>query len=219
MVKGKDVELTAKLREMGMDELDAKGVKMVQNRNLFIDGTKGIQYLNEVMELLKQAFKDVMSEGPICKEPCYAIIVRLVDAELHEDSIHRGPAQVVPAARFAIKNAILKAGPTLFEPKQILRIETPQEEMGAAMKEIQNRRGDVQDMQNEEGATILKTKLPVAEMFGFEGALKSATGGKGFYFLIDVLFERLPKDLLEKVVKQIRGRKGLEGGVPTPEEA
>lgn len=218
VVKGKDVELTKKLRELGMNELDARGVKMVYNRNLFIDATKGIQYLNEVMELLKQAFKDVMKEGPICKEPCYAILVRLVDSELHEDSIHRGPAQVIPASRFAMKNAILKAGPTLFEPKQILRIETPQEEMGAAMKEIQNRRGDVLDMQNEEGAAILKTKLPVAEMFGFEGALKSATGGKGFYFLIDVLFEKIPKELLEKVVKQIRTRKGLGEGVPQPEE-
>lgn len=219
VVKGKDVELTKKLRELGMDELDAKGVKMIHNRNLFIDATKGIQYLNEVMELLKQAFKDVINEGPICREPCYAIIVRLVDAELHEDSIHRGPAQVIPAARFAMKNAILKAGPTLFEPKQIVRIETPQEEMGAAMKEIQNRRGDVLDMQNEEGAAILKTKLPVAEMFGFEGALKSATGGKGFYFLVDVLFEKIPRDLLEKVVKQIRGRKGLEQEFPKAEEA
>lgn len=218
-VKGKDTELAGKLRGLGMSEIDAKGTKMIHNRNVFIDGTKGLQYLNEVMELLKQAFRDVMEEGPICKEPCYALCVRLVDAELHDDSIHRGPAQVIPAARFAIKNAILKAGPTLFEPKQILRIETPQELMGSAMKEIQNRRGDVLDVQSEEGATVLKTKLPVAEMFGFEGALKSATGGKGFYFLVDVLFEKLPRELLDKVVKQIRGRKGLEGGVPRPEEA
>lgn len=217
-VKGKDVELTAKLRELGMDEIDCRGIKMIHNRNMLIDGTKGIQYLNEVMELLKQSFRDVMNGGPICKEPCYAIIVRLVDAELHEDSIHRGPAQVIPAVRFAIKTCILKAGPTLFEPKQILRIETPQEEMGSAMKEIQNRRGDVMDVENEEGVAILKTKLPVSEMFGFEGALKSATGGKGFYFLVDVLFEKLPRELLEKVVTHIRTRKGLEGGIPTPEE-
>ncbi len=217
-IKGKDVELTDKLKKLGMNELDAKGVKMIHNRNMFIDATKGIQYLNEVVELLKQSFKSVMDEGPICREPCYSVIVRLVDAKLHEDSIHRGPAQVIPASRFAIKNAILKAGPTLFEPKQILRIESPQEEMGSAMKEIQNRRGDVIDVQNEEGAAILKTKLPVAEMFGFEGALKSATGGKGFYFLIDVIFEKLPRELLDNVVKKIRSRKGLEGGIPTAEE-
>jgi len=217
-VKGKDVELVAKLRALGMNEIDAKGAKMIHNRNIFVDGTKGIQSLNEVMELLKEAFENVMDEGPICKEPCYSVLVRLVDADLHEDSIHRGPAQVIPAVRFAIKNAILRGGPTLFEPKQILRVESPQELMGSAMKEIQNRRGDVLDMQNEEGATILKTKLPVAEMFGFEGALKSATGGKGFYFLVDVLFEKLPRELLEKVVKQIRTRKGLTVEFPKPEE-
>jgi len=218
IVKGKDVELTKKLRDLGMDEIDAKGVKMVYNRNLFIDATKGIQYLNEVMELLKQGFKEVMNEGPISKEPCSSIIVRLVDAELHEDSIHRGPAQVIPAVRTAIKTAILKGGPTLLEPKQILRIETPQEEMGAAMREVQNRRGEVLDVQNGEGVTILKSKLPVAEMFGFEGALKSATGGKGFYYLIDVKFEKIPRDLLEKTVAQIRTRKGLDPAFPKPEE-
>jgi len=217
IVKKKDVELTAKLRELGMNEIDAKGVKMIYNKNIFVDATKGIQYLNEVMELLKQAFKDVMNEGPISKEPCSSIIVRIVDAELHEDSIHRGPAQVIPAVRFAIKNAILKAGPTLLEPKQILRVEAPQEEMGSAMKEIQNRRGEILDVENAEGVSILKVKLPVAEMFGFEGALKSATGGKGFYFLVDVVFEKIPRELLDKAVSQIRTRKGLDPGFPSPE--
>ena len=217
IVKKKDVELTAKLRELGMNEIDAKGVKMIYNKNIFVDATKGIQYLNEVMELLKQAFKDVMNEGPISKEPCSSIIVRIVDAELHEDSIHRGPAQVIPATRFAIKNAILKGGPTLLEPKQILRVETPQEEMGSAMKEVQNRRGEILDVENAEGVSILKVKLPVAEMFGFEGALKSATGGKGFYFLIDVIFEKIPRELLDKAVSQIRTRKGLDPAFPSPE--
>jgi elongation factor 2 len=64
-------------------------------------------------------------------------------------------------------------------------------------------------MTEERGVTSIKTKLPVAEMFGFNSALKSATGGLGFFWLIDVVYEPLPKELEHRVVAQIRKRKGL----------
>jgi elongation factor 2 len=145
------------------------------------------------------------------------MLIELVDAELHEDAIHRGPAQVIPAVRFSIRNSMLRAGSTLLEPKQTIRIDCPEEELGAAMREVQNRRGVILETTREAGAVVLKAKLPVADMFGFEGALKSATGGKGFYSLIDVEFEPLPRELLERVVKDIRQRKGLPAEIPKPE--
>ena len=63
----------------------------------------------------------------------------------------------------------------------------------------------------------VKAKMPVSEMFGFEATLKSATGGRGFYFLVDVIFETIPRELLEKAVLQIRARKGLSQEMPRPE--
>jgi elongation factor 2 len=72
-------------------------------------------------------------------------------------------------------------------------------------------------MDEERGMTIIKTKIPVSEMFGFNSALKSATGGKGFYSLIDVIFERLPKQLQDQTVLKIRKRKGLSENIPKPE--
>jgi translation elongation factor EF-G len=77
------------------------------------------------------------------------------------------------------------------------------------MNQITNRRGQVMDMQNELGVAIITAKLPVAEMFGFEAALKSATGGKGFYSLIDVVFDKIPEDLRLNAIAKIRERKGL----------
>ncbi len=112
---------------------------------------------------------------------------------------------------------ILSADPTLLEPKQIIRIDVPTEVMGAAIKEIQNRRGQILDMREERGATIIRSKLPVSEMFGFNSDLKSATGGKGFYSLIDVVFERLPKNLQDQTVIKIRKRKGLSERIPKVE--
>jgi elongation factor 2 len=125
---------------------------------------------------------------------------------------------VLPAIRHGISGCMLKAGPTILEPKQIIRVDVPTDLMGGAIKEVQNRRGQILDMNDERGVTIIQAKIPVAEMFGFDSSLKSATGGKGFYSLIDVIFEKLPKDLQDQVVLSIRKRKGLSETIPQSAE-
>jgi elongation factor 2 len=161
--------------------------------------------------MVKQSFREVMDEGPQAREPCAGIKVMLVDAKLHEDAIHRGPAQVLPAVRSAVKQAMSKADAYMLEPKQIIRIDVPTEQVGGATREISNRRGQILDMKEERGLTIVQAKLPVAEMFGFNSALKSATGGLGFFSLVDVMYEPVPRDLEQKVIAQIRERKGITG--------
>jgi len=207
-------ELIPKLVEAGMDRDEAKKLYDIFNRNSLVDVTKGIQYLSETMELVTEAFERVMDNGPLCGEPCTGIKIKLTDAKLHEDAIHRGPAQVLPAVSDAIKEAVLRAKPTLLEPVQVIRIDVPEELMSNAMNQVQNRRGTVLDVKTEMGAAIVQSKLPVAEMFGFEGQLKSATGGKGFYSLVDVRFERLPEDLKTATIQKIRERKGLSKDIP-----
>ena len=216
-IKGKNIELRKKLEELGMRKEEAKNVLLIYNHNMLLDMTKGIQYLNEAMELIKDAFKEVVDQGPLANEPSSALIVKLVDAELHEDAVHRGPAQVMPAVRYAIKQSMLKAGVTFLEPKQILRVDTPQDFIGNVVAEINNRRGEVQNVEQEEYSAIVTAKIPVAELFGFEGALKSATAGKGFQSLIDVFFEKIPNELKETVATRIRDRKGLPKELPKPE--
>ncbi|MFH8110258.1 MAG: EF-Tu/IF-2/RF-3 family GTPase, partial [Candidatus Aenigmatarchaeota archaeon] len=198
------------LVDYGMNKEDAKNTKSIYKRNVFIDATKGIQYLNETIEMILDAFEEACNEGPLAKEPCAGLKVKLVDAKLHEDAVHRGPAQVIPAVKFAIYEAMLQAKPTLLEPIQIIRIDLPEEYMGSAIDLIQNRRGQILDMKNELGTCIIEAKLPVAEMFGFEAALKSATSGKGFFSLIDVNFEKIPEELKEITIKKIRERKKLD---------
>jgi elongation factor 2 len=207
-------DLVPKLVEAGMDRDEAKKLQDLFEKNALIDATKGIQYLNETMELVIEAFQNVMKAGPICGEPCTGLKIKLHDAKLHEDAIHRGPAQVLPAVSDAIKEAIFRARPTLLEPIQTIRIDVPEELMSNAMNQVQNRRGQIGDVKTEMGAAIVQAKMPVAEMFGFEGQLKSATGGKGFYSLIDVSFEKLPEELKMVVVQRIRERKGMTKELP-----
>jgi elongation factor 2 len=207
-------DLIPKLVDAGMGRDEAKKLQDIFNRNTLVDATKGIQYLNETMELIIEAFERIMNQGPLCGEPCTAMKVKLHDAKLHEDAIHRGPAQVLPAISDALKEAVLRAKPTLLEPVQTIRIDVPEELMSNAMNQVQNRRGQIGDVKTEMGAAVIQCKLPVAEMFGFEGQLKSATGGKGFYSLVDVSFERLPEDLKMATVQRIRERKGMTKELP-----
>jgi elongation factor 2 len=216
-IKKKNLELQKKLSELGMKTEDIKNLLIIHEKNMLIDRTKGTQYLNEVIEMIKEGFINIMEEGPMTREPCIGLKVVLTDAELHEDPVHRGPGQVLPAVRFAIKDGMLSGNPTLMEPKQIIRIDVPTEIMGGALREVQNRRGKILDMSEERGASVLQAKVPVAEMFGFDSALKSATGGKGFYSLIDVIFEKLPTDLQDQTILKIRKRKGLSEQIPKPE--
>lgn len=215
--KKKQLELNKKLLDLGVPNDDVKSIQLIYNKNILMDKTKGIQYLNETMEMIKDGFKHLIDEGPLSRETCVGLKVILLDADLHEDAIHRGPGQVLPAIRYAISAGVLRGGPALLEPKQIIRIDVPSDIMGGAIKEVQNRRGQILDMSEERGVTIMRAKLPVSEMFGFDSVLKSATGGKGFYSLIDVIFERLPRDLQDQTIIKIRKRKGLSEQIPKVE--
>ncbi|MDQ1371233.1 MAG: elongation factor 2, partial [Candidatus Thermoplasmatota archaeon] len=159
---------------------------------------------------------EAMNRGPLCNEKCMAMKIKLVDAKLHEDSIHRGPAQVIPAARSAIYGAMCMAGRTLYEPMQKVFINVPQDVMGDAIREIQQRRGVIEDMKQEGEMTILASKCPVAEMFGFAASIRSATSGRALWSTENAGFEPMPKEPLEKTVPQIRQRKGLK---PEPYDA
>jgi len=198
------------LQDLGMDKEVAKGVFGVHGLNLITDTTKGIQHLFETRDLIKEAFDEVMKSGPTVAEPCQGVLVKLVDAKLHEDAIHRGPAQVIPAARNAIYGAITISGPILLEPIQKVFISTPQEIMGDASRELNTRRAVVKDMITEGDSVNIDAQAPVAEMFGFASAIRSATGGRVLWNTENLGFEPLPRNLQEQVVKKIRERKGLK---------
>lgn len=217
-IKRKKVDLAKKMSEFGMDYDEAKSIIFIHNKSVLMDLTKGVQYLNEVIEHVKEAFKTIIDEGPLCRESCMGVKVKLLDADLHEDPVHRGPGQIIPAVRGATRAAMLHADVTLLEPKQIVRIDVPEELIGTATREVENRRGQILDIKTERGAAVIIAKIPVSDIFGFDASLKSATSGRGFYSTIEIVFEKLPKDLREKTIKQIRLRKGLSEQIPSEEE-
>lgn len=211
--KKKDDRVISFFRDVcGWDTKAAGNVKAECNGNIFLDQTRGIVQINEIIELVLDTFETVMKAGPLAKEPCVNVMVSLMDCTLHEDAIHRGPAQMYPAVREGIRGAMMQAGPILFEPMQVMRIEAPSEYVGEISKLVSSRRGQLQEMNQEGDITVVVAKLPVGELFGWSNSLRSATGGRGNSSLIDQAFERLPGELQEKVKNLIIQRKGLSQG-------
>ncbi|MEM2818003.1 MAG: elongation factor EF-2, partial [Archaeoglobaceae archaeon] len=211
-------ERRKKLQDAGLDGEEAAGAVDYYEGNLLCDVTKGIQYLNETMELIIEGFREAMRTGPLAREPCMGIKVKLVDCKLHEDAVHRGPAQVIPAVRSAIFAAILQADATLLEPYQNVYIMVPQTMMGNVTREIQGRRGHILDIKIDGDTATLVAKAPVKEMFGFAGSIRSATSGKAIWSTEHAGFEKVPPSLLTDFVIEVRKRKGLKLEIPKPEE-
>ncbi len=213
--KAKDV--ARQLIDMGWTKVHGRGVLCIENGCVFIDATKGIQNLFETRELLIEAFNEVVKRGPRANEKMMGVKIILNDAKLHEDAIHRGPAQTIPAVRNAINGALVSAGVALLEPKQNVYINVPQELMGSVTGEMSQRRAEIAGMETEGDMAVITAKAPVKEMFGFASEIRSATGGRALWSTEFAGYEALPRELIDGITEEIRKRKGLKAEMPRPE--
>ena len=205
--------------DAGLDRPTAKGVVYVSNNSMLVDASHGVQYLNEVMELLTDGFVKAMQDGPLAREKCSGVMVKIVDATIHEDPVHRGPAQIIPAITRGIYAAMLTAGISLVEPKQLFTINVPQEYMSDVITMLQSRRGQVQNIAQDREQMSITAKLPVSEVIkGFSNSLRSATQGRAIWYYEFAGYEKLPSELQNKVVREIRKRKGQPEEPPKAEQ-
>ncbi|MBI5148661.1 elongation factor EF-2 [Candidatus Pacearchaeota archaeon] len=208
-IKKKNEELWKTLQNLGVSNDEARQYRDVYRNCILLDKTRGIVHIGEVIEMIMDAFEMVVDQGPLAREPCTKLKVSLIDTKLHEDAIHRGPAQVYPAVRDAIKECMRDGQAVLFEPLQILQVEAPTRFMGDITRLFQSKRGQLLDVQQEADHTKMDVKMPVAEMFGLASDLRSATEGRGIFSIVDQVFARTPTEMQERVIQKIRQRKGL----------
>jgi elongation factor 2 len=208
-VKKKSQELATRFSRFGWSGEIVRNVRDIYKGNIFFDNTRGEVHIGEVIDMVLDAFEMVINRGPLAREPCTKMKVSLDDIKLHEDAIHRGPAQVYPAVREAMTGAMRKADACLLEPVQIHLIEIPDRFLSAITRLVGGKRGQLLEVKQEEMETHVKAKIPVAEMIGWSNDLRSATEGRGVSSLYDQLFERVPQSLQSDVIKKIRDRKGL----------
>jgi elongation factor 2 len=209
-----ELERREALQEAGMDKDTSQNVEHIHGTNILIDDTKGIQHLNETMELVIEGLEEALDDGPLANEPVQGSLLRLHDARLHEDTIHRGPAQVIPAVRNAVHRALIDSDIKLLEPIQNVRIDVPSEHMGSASGEIQGRRGRVDDMFQEGDLMVIEGIAPVEEMIGFSSDIRSATEGRASWNTENAGFRVLADNLQREKIMEIRERKGMKLELP-----
>jgi len=208
-MKKKDEALWKKLTELGIAYEEAKQYKQIYKDCVLLDKTKGQVHIGEVIELIMDAVEQVVDFGPMAREPCMKMKICLVDMKLHEDAIHRGPSQVYPAVRDAIRNAMQSGGMALFEPLQVIQVETPERYMGEVTKIINSKRGQIINVDQQGERLSMRVKMPVAEMFGLTGDLRGVSEGRSSFFIVDQLFAKVPIEVQNKVIPLIKQRKGI----------
>ncbi len=214
-IKPKDKEMIAKFEEMGFGRDTSRRIWAIHNNCILADMTRGIVALHEIRELVIQAFNDAMDQGPLAKEKCFGVMIELEDATLHEDAIHRGPAQVLPAITRTCYACMLSADAVIFEPKQTLFITCPQDYMGSVSKELGHRRTQITEMKQEGDASIFIAKAPVKELIGFSAAIRGATQGRAIWTAEYAGYEQLPREMQKQIIEEIRKRKGMDLTVKT----
>ena len=208
-LKKKAEDIWKKLSELGLSNDEARAYRDIYKGNVFEDQTRGLVLLSEVIESIIDGWRLVVDNGPLAKEPLMKTKFVLHDAKLHTDHMHRGPAQIYPAIRLGMFDAMKKGGAAILEPIQTHLVEAPIDFMGAVTGLISSKRGVLIDVDQKGIDVFIKARIPVAEMIGWSSDLRSMTEGRGVSSLITQEFKQLPRELQEQVVKKIRDRKGL----------
>ncbi|MEM3640349.1 MAG: elongation factor EF-2 [Candidatus Bathyarchaeia archaeon] len=205
------------LREQfGWSTDDARNVIAIEGNNILVNRIKGRQYVEEIIDHVKSGFREAVHTCVLAKEPAYGLKVNLEDIMVHEDPVHRGPAQILPMTWRPIWCAFLLSEPKLLEPIISFDCKVPNEFVSSVIAIVQKRRGKILDMVNEEDMVVVKAEMPVAESFGLADELRSSTQGRAFWATQFSRWAPVPESMQAEVIRTIRERRGLS---PTPPKA
>ena len=201
--------------EAGWSAQEAKNVwALEEHRNILVDMTKGIQYLREVKETVASGFRWAAKNGPLCDEPIRGCKVTLLDAKLHEDPVHRGPAQIMPAMKRAFWGSFLTARPVLIEPIYKIGVSVPHQFVGDVTGLITRKRGRVTSSEQKGPITNVQGFIPVSETFGLSADMRGSTSGHAFWQTQFDHWEKVPESISMEVIAGIRKRRGLPEEIP-----
>ena len=212
----KDKKVVADLlKGAGWDTDTIKRVMKFDSRgNVLINGTKGVQFVQESTDSINSGFDEVMREGPLCKEQmrdCKFIFTHFVP---HEDTAHRGLSQLGPASRRACMGALLTAGTAVLEPTLAIEVRVPTDLVGNVATILSGKRGKVLDMQQKGASSIVVGELPASETFTLSEAMRGQTAGRATWNTSFKEWTEVPKSMLSSAVADIRKRKGLAPDPP-----
>ncbi|MCK4436017.1 elongation factor EF-2, partial [Candidatus Bathyarchaeota archaeon] len=203
------------LKEAGWPTKQARNIwSLEEHRNILVDMTKGVQYLREVRDMVMAGFRWACESGPLSEEPMRGLKVTLTDASLHEDPVHRGPAQIMPAIRRGILGSFLSSNPIILEPVYKIGVSVSTQWVGEVSGLITRKRGRVISSEQKGPLTVITGYIPVAETFGLSADMRSATSGHAFWQTAFDHWEKAPEGVAAEVITATRERKGLSPDIP-----
>jgi elongation factor 2 len=212
-------EMAKILREQGWDTDESRRVVAVDERgNLFVDATKGVQFIQESLDSMRAGFTDVMLNGPLAYESCRGLKIVIHHFVPHEDPAHRTYAQLMPATRRAILGAALSANPILLEPILGMEVKCPSDLIGAVAGVISAKRGKMLNVSQKGVLAIIDGEVPASETFDLSEVMRGATAGKAIWNTHFKLWSPVPRSMLLSLVTEIRKLKGLNPEPPQPSE-
>lgn len=203
------------LKGAGWDTDTIKRIMMLDSRgNVLINGTKGVQFVQESTDSINSGFDDVMKEGPLCREQmrnCKFVFTHFVP---HEDTAHRGLSQLGPASRRACMGALLTAGTAVLEPMLAVEVRVPTDLVGNVATVLSGKRGKVLDMVQKGASSIVTGEIPASETFTLSDEMRGQTAGRATWNTSFKAWTEIPKSLFQAAVSDIRKRKGLAPNPP-----
>jgi elongation factor G len=157
----------------------------------------------EYIPSVDAGFQDAMQVGVLAGYPMVGVRATLVDGAAHDVDSSELAFKIAGSAGF--KEAARKADPVLLEPIMAVEVRTPEEYMGDVIGDINSRRGHMQSMDDVSGAKSVKATVPLSEMFGYVGDLRSRTQGRAVYTMQFDSYAEVPRNVADEIVKKIRG--------------
>jgi elongation factor G len=172
----------------------------------FVDAIKGGSVPREYIPAVEKGLIDTLPAGVLAGFPVVDVKVTLFDGSYHEVDSNENAFKM--AASMAFKEGMRRASPTILEPMMAVEVETPPDFMGNVVGDLSSRRGMIQGMDDVAGVKVVKAEVPLAEMFGYSTALRSATQGRATYTMEFKHYNEAPKNIAEAIINRDGPDKG-----------
>ena len=169
----------------------------------FVDSITGGRVPREYIPSVSRGIQDAMQMGVLAGYPLVGIKATLIDGAYHDVDSSEMAFKI--AGSMALKEAVPRANPVLLEPVMDVEVRTPEEYMGDVIGDLNSRRGMIQSMEDASGVKVVKAAVPLSEMFGYIGDLRSKTQGRAVYSMQFHSYGEVPKNVADEIIQKVRG--------------
>jgi len=185
--------------QLTIEPLDTEEGELYEFENKVTGGRVPREYIPSV----DQGIQEAMQLGVLAGYPLVGIKATLLDGAYHDVDSSEMAFKI--AGSMALKEMVRKADPALLEPMMAVEVRTPEDYMGDVIGDLNSRRGQIQAMEDISGAKVVRAVVPLSEMFGYVGDLRSKTQGRANYTMQFDSYAEVPKNVAEEIIKKIRG--------------